>query len=137
MPVTKKENQVRKIYGGNTSVDAGVMPPGYYYVGDLAYVLGGGGAWEEVQDLRIKNTREIAYRCPMLPDGDVPGWTEAYATRVKENVHIEELKQQASVSGKFLLSNGREIVIFDTAYSNGVYTDHQERRYSVKSNPSA
>ena len=105
MPITKQGNKVSKCSGGNTSIEAGVMPLGKYYVGDLSYVLSDGGTWEEVNILRLKDRKRRANFSTAGGGGQ----------------------------GKFTLSNGREIVIFDTAYGDGVYDDYGGRRYAVDS----
>lgn len=121
--------KIRKICGG-------VMPPGTYYIGDPSYVLGTPWTRAEVKDLRMNGTLDVLDRAHLLPDGDVPGWTEAYAERVKENeedAQVKAIEKDAQDQGKFTLSNGREIVVFDTAYGPGLYTDCKGRRYLVQS----
>jgi hypothetical protein len=121
--------KIRKICGG-------VMPPGTYYIGDPSYVLGTPWTRAEVKDLRMNGTLDVLDRAHLLPDGDVPGWTEAYAERVKENeedAQVKAIEKDEQDQGKFTLSNGREIVVFDTAYGPGLYTDCKGRRYLVQS----
>ena len=112
------------------------MPPGTYYIGDPSYVFGTSWTGAEVRDLRVYDTLDVLDHAHLLPDGDVPGWSEAYTERVKENVEIAQIKameKDERDQGKFTLRNGREIVVFDTAYGPGLYTDGKGSRYIVES----
>jgi hypothetical protein len=133
----KNENNIRKICGitrgGAINIETGLMKAGTYYVGDPTFVLGNPQTRAEVNDLHMKDTMDVLNRSHILPDGDVPGWTEAYAERVEDAAQIMAMEKQAEGQGKYTLRDGREIVIFDTAYGAGLYTDQNGRRYNVAS----
>jgi hypothetical protein len=137
MPVIPRRlNNIRKICGitrgGAINLDTGVMKAGKYYIGDPAFVLSNRQTRAEVKDLRRKDTLDVL-DLAHLPEGDVPGWTEAYAEQVEEKAQIMAMEKQVEGQGKYTLRNGRQIVIFDTAYGAGLYADQKGRRYNVSS----
>ena len=133
----KNENNIRKVCGitrgGAINTDTGLMKAGKYYIGDPAFVLSNPQTWAEVIDLHKRDTLDVLDRSHVLPDGDVPGWSETYAERVEDHAQIMAMEKQAEGQGKYTLRDGREIVIFDTAYGAGLYTDQKGRRYNVVS----